>query len=101
MYETQQGDTQFLNLLNSVRIGVVGDENIKLLKSRMAENLVIPGNAIYLFAKNLPEEDNRHKLDLLNYPPLHMTKLLRMFLKTKLNKHWIVLLVNLVNCQGV
>ena len=55
----QQGDSDFISLLNKIRVGAVVNEVEKLLKSRfVAKNdLFCPKHAVHMFAENCPVID--------------------------------------------
>ena len=64
----QQGDTQFINLLNIVRIADISIENESLIKSRFIEqsNPNYPHGALHIFAENAPAHaHNKQMLDRL------------------------------------
>ena len=71
----QQDDQQFINLLNAVRVGVLSDEHIDLLKTRMKDENEIPANAVYIFATNAQKDDkNAEKLAALTeYPEITLS----------------------------
>ena len=50
----QQGDHEFISLLNKIRVGTVDDEVEKLLKSRFVAKyyLFYPKHAVHMFAEN-------------------------------------------------
>ena len=55
----QQGDYEFISLLNNIRVGAVDDEVEKLLRSRFVakDDLFYPKYAVHMFAENCPVVD--------------------------------------------
>ena len=71
----QQGDHQFIDLLNDIRIGTISEEDENLLKSRFISpnNADYPHDALHIFAENsLVKEHNEIKLRMLSNPPVTM-----------------------------
>ena len=74
----QQGDNQFIDLLNNVRVGSITKEDENLLKSRFISpnDFDYPHDALHIFAENsLVKEHNEIKLRLLSSPVITMLAL--------------------------
>ena len=65
----QKGDSDFIDLLNEIRIGELSTENESVLKSRIIkpDNPSYPWDSLHLFAEN--ESVNIHNLKMLERLP--------------------------------
>ena len=66
-----QGDNVFTDILDTLRVGSLNGEDIKILSARKVEKLDLnyPHNAIHIWAENDPVDDhNKQMLDLFNKP---------------------------------
>jgi len=68
----QQGDENFIKLLNNVRVGEIRQDDIDLLKARQVfDNSNLPSDCIYLFAENKSKDEvNDQKLSELPFPEI-------------------------------
>ena len=57
----QQGDIEFISLLNSVREGKLSSHHISLLQTRSALTNEVPEDAIYIFATNAQKDVKNHE----------------------------------------
>ena len=65
----QRGDIQFIDLLNQVRLGMLDEENVCLLKTRFVtkDNTNYPAQNIHIFAENAPvNQHNQYMLEQLD-----------------------------------
>ena len=59
IFRRQQGDYEFVSLLNKIRVGIVDDKVEKLSKPRFVtkDDLLYPKHAVHMFAGNCPFVD--------------------------------------------